>query len=84
MPTRGSRMSRSRRTMEDIMVSTLHHRHHRDQQTDECILLREEDNTSDFLYSFSPDSSRFYHVWYVLLPERDDTNFVYRDRFFCK
>ena len=26
----------------------------------------------------------FYHVWYVLLPERDDTNFVYRDRFFCK
>ena len=26
----------------------------------------------------------FDHVWYVLLPERDDTIFVYRAPFFCQ
>ena len=45
-PTRGSRLSHL--IMEDTMVSTQHHRHHGDQRTDECILLREEDNTKRF------------------------------------
>ena len=36
---------------------------------------------NDFSVQFSTDSLCFHHVWYVLLPERDDTIFVYRARF---
>ena len=42
----------SHRTMEDTMVTTLHHGHHGDQETDECILLTEEDNTKRYSVQF--------------------------------
>ena len=60
------------------MVSPQQHHHHGDQDTDECILLREEDNTKQFLCTvLQLTVCVFDHVWYVLLPERDDTIFVY-------
>ena len=64
------------------MVSPQQHHHHGDQNTDECILLREEDNAKRFLCTvFQLTVCVFDHVLYVLLPERDDTIFVYRARF---
>ena len=72
------------------------HHNSGDQDTDVCMLLRKEDSTKRFLCTVCQLSDDvisitlqlemifrcvFDHVCYVLLPERDDTIFVYRAPF---
>ena len=65
------------------MVSPQQHHHHGDQDTDECILLREEDKTIS-LYSFSIDSLCFWSRMVCTLARKRWYHLRVQSSFFCE